>query len=119
MADPSPYRPTPLLDLPTSAYEFLPEPESPEDNPTFISRALDACLQSYLEYASDRRKKGFGLTAREVLHLLNHVKAAGRFQSKIEHDGASEKGIPIVYSYVPLAEQSEYSPIYIASHFSD
>ncbi|KAF8864631.1 hypothetical protein BDZ45DRAFT_17099 [Acephala macrosclerotiorum] len=91
----------PWMDLPTSAYEFLPEPDSPEDNPAFISRALDARLQSYLEYASNRGKKGPGFAPGEMSHLINHIKAAGRFHS-------AEEGIPIVYGSMPPEIQSAY-----------
>lgn len=76
----------PLKSPSVSPWAYIPylEPQKPIDQETtdqFRARALNACLDTYLEYASQRLQTGKPLNQQETIHLIHHIKASGHFRS--------------------------------------
>lgn len=65
---------------PWSYIPCLESPEIPETTDRFRARALDACLETYLEYAVGGLENGYPLNQQETLHLVHHIKASGHFR---------------------------------------
>jgi hypothetical protein len=86
MTVPPPEPQYPLKSPSVSPWAYIPylEPQNPVDQETtdqFRARALDACLDTYLEYACRRLRNRKPLNRQEILHLIHHIKASGHFRS--------------------------------------
>lgn len=68
----------------SSPWVYIPLPTYEESTEQFAFRALDACLETYLEWAAHRMENERALIHAEIVHLVHHIEASGRFREPRE-----------------------------------